>query len=163
MAAGDIRILANLNRDDQGSFLFTNAYSTISATGWIHIGGTTYGAGTPVNLVLEAGVIESHGAFSATATGDITLRSIGITAAANLTFAAYGDIAIDGGILTSHGAQLALLADTDRDNHGSVSLTGSAQLSADAASASLVIAGYTVSIASSASLSPTPNISQYKK
>ncbi len=159
MAGGNLSIGANLNRDGRGSFLFTNALSTLTAGGDVSFGNAAYGAGTAVGLTLSGGAITAGRTFAATATGDITFTGT-ISAASNLSFGADGAIAIDNGTLTSGGAQLQLLADVNRSGFGAVTLADATTLTA--AAATVTFSGYDVTVGTTVKITPAPVITRFK-
>ncbi|HEY4753472.1 MAG TPA: hypothetical protein VIH37_09315 [Candidatus Limnocylindrales bacterium] len=160
LAGADIRLLANLNHDRLGAITLANTFSTFTAGGLVQIGDAAYGKGSPVDLNMSGGVFTAAKSFTAFVTGNIAMDTFSITAGSDLSLGAFGNISISGGTLTTKGTLLALLADVDRDNSGSVAVAGPLVINAN--SASVKIAGYDVSIAASVSISPAPSVTRYK-
>src|SRR6185312_16866564 len=103
-------------------------------------------------------------AITANVSGSITVSgtaaTTSITAGGDLTFSAYGSIAITGGTLVSKGSQLALLADADRDNVGNVTVDNA---TLTIAGGTFRASGYDVTMGGSATISAgTQQITRYK-
>ena len=122
-----------------------------AATGEVQVGDLLFGPGTPADIVLADGALRSKGTVMVQSTGPIAVGLSSVTGTANVEFAAYGNLTVTQGSLLSSGNRLALMADVDRDNLGT--LTVAANVSLAAPSGNLLLFGFDVLLDPSAKTS----------
>ncbi|QYM80869.1 hypothetical protein K0B96_00005 [Horticoccus luteus] len=149
--AGAVSIFANYNRDTTGRFMLIQALSEVNAATTLQVGDLLFGAGTPVEIILNEGALRSKGTLLVQTTGNLAIGIGTIAGQANVEFSAYGDITVTQGSLLSSGNRLALMADFERDNHGTLTIAANVSLSVP--NGNLLLFGYDVLLDPSAKTS----------
>ncbi|WP_203235181.1 beta strand repeat-containing protein [Rariglobus hedericola] len=154
---GDIFIRSNFNQDTRGRFFVVNSQSRLSAGGSLFIGEVSYGSGTPYEISIQSAQVTVSRDVAFYSVTNVTLDGSLFTVTRNARIFAYGNIVMSGGELLTNGTLLALEADVDRDDTGSVTLSGNARLTNRTA---VTITGYTVTRGPNVTITPNPTITQ---